>query len=47
MLEIVPTNFMFLKAFGSELSFIKVWFTNQNSQSLQIEDTINLTLVIK
>ena len=26
---------------------IKVWFTDQNSQSLEIEDRINLTTVIK
>ena len=25
---------------------IKVWFTNQNSQPLEIEDRINLTMVI-
>ena len=26
---------------------IEVWFTDQNSQPLEIEDRINLTLVIK
>ena len=37
------------KPFGSLLEFqaIEVWFTNQNSQSLSIEDRINLTLVTK
>ena len=44
---LVPTNFIFLKAFKSGLQEIDVWFTDQNSQSLEIEDIIDLTLVIK
>ena len=47
LLEISPTNYIFLKRFHSEYDEIKVWFTNQNSQPLEIEDRINLTLVIK
>ena len=47
LLEISPTNHIFLKTFNSEFSDIKVWFTDQNSQPLEIEDRINLTLVIK
>ena len=43
-LEISPTNHIFLKAFNSEYDEIKVWFTDQNSQPLQTEDRINLTL---
>ena len=47
LLEISPTNHIFLKTFNSEFSDIKVWFTDQNSQPLEIEDRINLTMVIK
>ena len=47
LLEILSTNSIFLKTFNSEISCIKVWFTDQNSQLLEIEDRINLTLVIK
>ena len=47
LLEISPTNHIFLKTFNSEYVEIKVWFTNQNSQPLQVEDRINLTMVIK
>ena len=47
LLEISPTNFIFLKTFNSEFSYIKVWFTDQNIQPLEIEDRVNLTLVIK
>ena len=47
LLEISPTNHIFLKTFGSEFNEIKVWFTDQNSQPLEIEDRINFTLIIK
>ena len=47
LLEISPTDHIFLKTFNSEYDEIKVWFTNQNSQSLEIEDRINLAMVIK
>ena len=47
LLEISPTNHIFLETFGSEFNEIKVWFTDQSSQSLEIVDRINLTLIIK
>ena len=47
LLEISPSNHIFLKTFNSEYPNIKVWFTDQNSQPLEIEDRINLTIVIK
>ena len=31
----------------SKFQEIEVWFTDQNSQPLEIEDKINLTLIIK
>ena len=47
LLEISPKNHIFLKTFNSEFQAIEVWFTDQNSQPLEIEDKINLPLVIK
>ena len=47
LVEISPTNHIFLKIFNSELEDIEVWFKDQNSQPLEIEDRMNLTLVIK
>ena len=47
LLEIFPMNHIFLKTFNSEYDQIKVWFTDQNSQPLEIEERINLTMVIK
>ena len=45
--DISPSNHIFLKTFTSEYDEVVVWFTDQNSQSLEIEDRINLTMVIK
>ena len=47
LLEISSTNHIFLKSFNSEFQKIKVWFTDQTSKPLEIEDKINLTLIIK
>ena len=47
LLEISSTNNIFLKTFNSEFNEVEVWFTDQNSKSLEIEDRINLTMVIK
>ena len=47
LLEISPTNHIFLKTFNSEFQDIEVWYTDQNSQPLEIEDRMNLTLVIR
>ena len=47
LLEISSKNYIFLKAFNSEFQDIRLWFTDQNSQPLEIEDRINLTPIIK
>ena len=36
LLEIFPTNHIFLKTFNSEFQDIEVWFIDQNSQPLEI-----------
>ena len=47
LLDISPSNHIFLKTFNSEYYEIVIWFTDQNSKALEIEDRINLTIVIK
>ena len=47
LLNISPSNHIFLKTFNSEYDEIIEWFTDQNSKPLDIEDRINLTIVIK
>ena len=46
LLDISPKNFTFLKPFESEFLYIEVWFTDQNSNPLEMENRINITLVI-
>ena len=47
LLEISPTNHVFVKTFNSEFQEIKIWFTDQTSKPLEVEDRINVTLIIK
>ena len=47
LLEISPTNHVFLKIFNSEFQEITIWFTDQTSTPLEVEDKINVTLIIK
>ena len=46
LIDISPKNFIFLKPFDSESSYIEVWFIDRISKWLEIEDKINITLVI-
>ena len=46
LFDISSKKFIFLKTFDSEFLYIEVWFTDQNSNHLGIEDKINITLVI-
>ena len=40
LLEISPPNHVFLKTFNSEFQEIKIWFTDQTSKPLEVEDKI-------
>ena len=46
LLDISPKKFIFLKSFNFEFSYIEVWFTDQNSKPLEIEDKIKLLLLL-
>ena len=47
VLEVPPRSHIFIETFNSKFQEIKVWFIDQNSQPLEVEDKINLTLIIK
>ena len=47
LLEISPTNQVFLKTFNSEFQEVKVWLTYQISKPLELEHKVNITLKIK
>ena len=46
LLNISPKNFILLKTFDSDFSYMEVWFRDQKSNPLDIEDKINITFVI-
>ena len=38
LLEISPTNHIFIKTFNAEYNEIKVWLTDENSKPLEMEE---------
>ena len=42
LLDISPRYYIFLQTFTSEFLYIEVWFTEQYSKPLEIEDKINI-----
>ena len=46
LLDISPKNLRFFKKIYLDFLYIEVWFTDQNSKPLDIEDKINITLSI-
>ena len=46
LITISPHSLTMIKTTNSEFSFIKVWFTDQNNRPLEIEDSVNITLII-
>ena len=46
ILDVSPESFIFSKSLDSKFLYIEVWYTDQNSNPLEIEDKINITLVI-
>ena len=45
LINIFPRSLRMLGTKKTEFSFIEVWFTDQTSESLKIEDNVNLTLI--
>ena len=45
LINIAPHSFIFLRTINTEFSSTEVWFTDQNSEPLEIEDSVNLTLI--
>ena len=46
LITISPHILTMLKTTNSEFQFIQVWFTDQNNRPLEIEDSVNITLII-
>ena len=46
LITVSPYSLTMLKTTSSEFPFIQVWFTDQNNRPLEIEDSVNITLII-
>ena len=46
LISISPNSLIFLKTMNTEFSEIEIWFTDQNNNSLEFEDNINISLII-
>ena len=46
LITISPHLLTKLKTTNAEFQFIQLWFTDQNKRPLEIEDSVNITLII-
>ena len=46
LISISPYSLIFLKTMNTKFSEIEIWFTDQNNNSLEIEDNVNISLII-
>ena len=46
LINISPHAFTMMNTVNTEFSYVEVWFTDQSSKALEIEDNVNLTLII-
>ena len=46
IINISPHAFTMMNTVNTEFSYVEVWFTDQSSKALEIEDNVNLTLII-
>ena len=46
LISISPHSLVFLKTMNTDFSEIEIWFTDQNNNALEIEDTVNISLII-
>ena len=46
LINISPHAFTIMNTVKTEFTYVEVWFTDQSSKALEIEDNVNLTLII-
>ena len=47
LIKISPHSLIMTSTVNTEFSFVEVWFTDQVSKALEIEDNVNLVLIIR
>ena len=45
LISISPNSLILLKTMNIEFSEIEIWFTDQNNNSLEIEDNVSISLI--
>ena len=46
LITVSPHSLIMLKTVNTEFSFIEIWFTDQHNRPLEIEDSVNVSLII-
>ena len=46
LIDISPHAFTMMNTVNIEFTYVEVWFTDQSSKALELEDNVNLTLII-
>ena len=46
LIAVSPETLIMLKTVNTEFSFIKIWFTDQDNRPLEIEDSVNISLIV-
>ena len=46
LINILQQALIMMNTVNTEFSYVEVWFTDQTSKALEIEDNVNLTLII-
>ena len=47
LITVSPETLIMLKTVNIEFSFIEIWFTDQDNRPLEIEDSVNISLIIR
>ena len=46
LITVSPHSLIILETVNTEFSFIEIWFTDQNNRPLEIEDSVNISLIV-
>ena len=46
LITVSTNSLIMLKTINTEFSFIEIWFTDQDNKPLEIEDSVNISLII-
>ena len=46
LITVSPETLIMLKTVNTEFSFIEIWFRDQDNRPLEIEDSVNISLIV-